>query len=171
MEYLNYDVTTKEDSIENIFCKALDEKGNKVPMSDIQTKFMMVLIMNKDETTIDSIYEDLAKQCFYLPVLKSRIEPLGYTVDKRTELMIAIVSGTVGSVVMYVYYLAYKAKKLKIKNITFDDLCSKFFPFGFFDKKTMDTIWDTQKVRVSFEERGSDNLLDYPQACKSLIFN
>lgn len=168
MKRLEHEVTQKEDSIENLFCKVLEKENKIEAMQAHQSEMMIALITTKEDSDIESMYKELNKMIFFLPVTKARMENLGYTIDRKTEMMIAIVSETVGTAVMYAYYLSYKAKMLGLKKITFKDLCEKIFPFGFFSRKAMDNIWDAQKVNRGDNQMGSDNLLDYAEASRSL---
>ena len=67
---------------------------------------------------------------------------------------------TPGDAVMYIYYLAYKAKEKNKDIITFNDFVD-IFPMGYFSKKQLEEAWDAQKI-------GGQNLLDYPEASISL---
>lgn len=102
-KYLNYSETQRANAIEEIFCSQLD-KFQKHPMEELDSKVFLFLLLGQ-KTDIEGMYKDLGKQCFYLPVLKSRMELLGYTVDMKTEIMIAVICGSVGANVMYAYYL------------------------------------------------------------------
>jgi hypothetical protein len=66
---------------------------------------------------------------------------------------------------MYCWYLQYESKKRNMKEISFDNFV-EIFPMGFPSEDDLHRLWDAQKVHS--ERMSSDNLLDYPQAGKSL---
>ena len=44
-------------------------------------------------------------------LIKGRLESLKYTLDKKTQIILSFIVETPGDAVMYIYYLAYKAKQ------------------------------------------------------------
>ena len=89
--------------------------------------------------------------------------------NKKTMIMISCICSSPGEAVMYVYYLLYKTKKLGLKELSFEKMSMEIFPFGFFANDTLSYYWDTQKLNRDVKDRGSDNLLDYPDAMESLV--
>jgi len=167
-DFLDYSVTTQENSVETYFCKPLDEKGKKGSMNDEESRIMITLLMT-DDPSIDKMYDEIYNAFHLVKILVGRAEYVGLKIDKRTAIMLGILCKSPGQAVMYVYYLMYKAKNLKKEEITFDTLCRDIFPFGFFTEETLNYYWDEQKVKKDSSRSGSDNLLDYSEAAKSLI--
>jgi hypothetical protein len=167
-DFLDYSVTNQENSVEIYFCKPLDEKGKKGSMNDEESRIMITLLMT-DDPSIDKMYDEIYNASHLVKILVSRAEYAGLKIDKRTAIMLGILCKSPGQAVMYVYYLMYKAKTLKKKEITFDTLCKDIFPFGFFTEDTLNYYWDEQKVKKDPSKIGTDNLLDYSEASKSLI--
>lgn len=71
--------------------------------------------------------------------------------------------------VMYCWYLQYWAKANNVKEINLMTFCEKIFPMGFPSETQMSSIWQGQKVQRE-KNGGSDNLIDYSTAGKSLQF-
>ena len=93
-------------------------------------------------------------------LIRGRLESLSYTLDPKTQIMLSFICKTPGDAVMYIYYLAYKAKEIKKDFIDFDDFVN-IFPMGYYSKPQLDKAWDAQKI-------GGSNLLDDPTASLSL---
>ena len=168
MEYLNYEVTQLPDSIENLFCKPLDENGKREKMSEMQTQ-IVYLSLTLPDSDIDSLYSEIKKNDIGLSILEDRLQLLNCEHDKRSMIVIALFCETPGEAVMYAHYLAYKSKELKLDSINSTNLCDSIIPFGPFTKDTLYEYWNKQKVIC--EEvvyRGSDNLLDYSSAAISI---
>jgi hypothetical protein len=122
-----------------------------------------------NDSSIDEMYDEIYKASYLVKILVDRAEYVGLKIDKKTSIMLGILCKSPGQAVMYVYYLMYKAKNLKKEEITFDTLCQDIFPLGFFTEETLNYYWDEQKVKKDPSRSGSDNLLDYSEAAKSLI--
>jgi hypothetical protein len=99
--------------------------------------------------------------------MEKRIEVLhDFELDERTLLFLCCICKSAGVSVMYIWYLQYKSKKRNIKEISLESFC-EIFPVGFPSEDDLHRMWDNQKVLV--KGMGSDNLLDYPYAGKSLF--
>ena len=171
MKYLDYEVTKKEDSIENIFCKELEAKGKTKPMSEQETMILMHIMLEKgkgNSNSIDGLYDKVEKQSASLLILKDRLEGLKKSLDKESLILCSVFCRTPGECVMYANYIAYKMKSNDIDHLTIEDLCSNVFPFGFFTDETLEKFWDIQKVNTE-GNHGSDNLLDYRKAAESIM--
>ena len=66
--------------------------------------------------------------------------------------------------------MAYRFTKLEVKEMSFDDIMVEIFPDGLFTDSTLSTFWEKQKVDTT-GKKSSDNLLDYPEAAKSITLN
>ena len=149
----------KSNSVEEKFCKPLDKEYADLPLLYNQFEVFMSLLTMSDED-VDEIYE---KAPGLIMIIKSRLNRLSYDLDKKTQVMLSFIVETPGDAVMYVYYLAYKAKQKNKDIITFDDFVD-IFPMGYFRKQQLDKAWDSQKI-------GGANLLDYSEASESLNQN
>lgn len=146
----------KPTEVEEQFCKLLDEMDPVVPLDVDQFQVFMGLL-TMEEKEINEIYE---KGSGMLALIKGRLESLSYTLDPKTQLMLSFICHTPGDAVMYIYYLAYKAKEINKKMLDFDDFIN-IFPMGYYSKPQLDKAWEAQK-------RGGHNLLDDPEASISL---
>ena len=149
----------QSNTVEEIFCKPLDKEYADLPLLYDQFEVFMSLLTMSDED-VDEIY---TKGSGMLYLIKSRLKHLDYDLDKKTQIMLSFIVETPGDAVMYVYYLAYKAKQKNKDIITFDDFVD-IFPMGYFRKKQLDEAWEAQKIDGA-------NLLDYSEASESLNQN
>ena len=167
MKYLDYEVTKLPDSIENLFCKPLDENGEIQRASDDQMRIIL-FSMTSGSQEIDEMYDKLKKEYMILPILEDRLRSLDCKLDKASRILISLSCKTPGESVMYSCYLAYKMKKLGIDFLDIEKICTDIFPTGFFTEKSLHDHWDIQKVKTE-GNYGSDNLLDYRSASESLM--
>ena len=167
MNYLDYEVTKLPYSVENLFCKPLDENGEIQRASDGQMKIIL-FSMTSSSHEIDEMYDKLKDEYMILPILEGRLKFLGCKLDKASRILISISCKTPGEAVMYSCYLAYKMKKLGIDFLDIEKICTEIFPTGFFTEKSLHEHWDMQKVKTD-GNYGSDNLLDYREASESLM--
>lgn len=166
-DFLDYSVTSQENSVEIYFCKPLDEKGDKRQLTEDESRIFMILMMISDDE-VSKMYEEIQKASFISKIITSRAEYAGLKMDKKTAIMLSIICQTPGEAVMYVYYLLYKAKQLGVKEIDFETLGKSIFPWGFFSEETLNLFWDEQKIKKKNTDPGTDNLLDYSNASSSL---
>lgn len=159
---LDFNVTEQDNSIEELFAKEF-EKTEKYPMDDFTTEMLVKLTLSKN--TSYAIPE--GEKPFLYKLMEKRIEVLhDFELDERTLLFLCCICKSAGVSVMYIWYLQYKSKKRNIKEISLESFC-EIFPVGFPSEDDLHRIWDNQKVLV--KGMGSDNLLDYPYAGKSLF--
>ena len=126
---------------------------------------IFIRLMFVDDAKLD--LKEMRKLNPLFEVAEKRIEHcLTYTADNRVKFFISCVSGTVGKCIMYLYYMQYIAKKENIKHIDFNTFGEKVFPMGFFKDDDMQKVWYGQKING----KGSDNLVYYGAAMKSLVF-
>lgn len=167
-EYLDYSLTKLPDSVEVYFCEPLDKNGKKESMDDELSKVFITLCMIKDPE-VDEMYKQLYALSPLVQIIESRSNFVGLKIDKKTLILLSCICSTPGEAVMYIYYLLYKSKKLGMKEMEFDKFSMDIFPFGFFTKESLDYHWDLQKVKKESGSFGTDNLLDYTDAVKSLV--
>ena len=151
------DIKLQPTDVEEKFCKILEGMYPNTPLNQDQFKIFMVLL-TIDKEKLDELYNADGNPRLHL--IKGRLESLHYMLDEKTQIMLSFIAQTPGDMVMYIYYLAYKAKQKNKDIITFDDFVD-IFPMGYFNKKQLDQAWDAQKI-------GGQNLLDYPEASISL---
>jgi hypothetical protein len=159
---LDFNVTEQDNSIEELFAKEF-EKTEKHPMDEFTTEMLVKLHLSKN--TSYAIPE--GEKPFLYKLMEKRIEVLhDFELDERTLLFLCCICKSAGVSVMYIWYLQYKSKKRNIKEISLESFC-EIFPVGFPSEDDLHRMWDNQKVLV--KGMGSDNLLDYPYAGKSLF--
>ena len=159
---LDISVTEQENSIEELFAKEF-EKTKKEPMDDFVSEMLVKLILSKNMSY--SIPE--GEKPFLYKLMEKRISVIhDFELDERTLVFLCCICKSAGVCVMYVWYLQYESKKRNMKQISLEDFC-EIFPMGFPSEDDLHRLWDSQKVLT--KGMGSDNLLDYPQAGKSLF--
>lgn len=159
MKYLDSQVKTQDNAIEQYFCKPF-EQAQRMPM-DEETSMMMIqlLMIPKDTFKIPD-----AEKPFLVRVIEGRLSVFSYQItDMRLLLFLAVISETPGTAIMYLTYLQYWCNKQRRTEVDLDTLC-EVFPTGFLSEESLTRIWDGQKVGGE----GSDNLLDYPAAMNSI---
>jgi len=162
---LDFVTTEDPNSVENIFCKLM-EKSKVQPMDEHMTKILISMIL--DSQLADQIHKEASSKSINISILEDRLRSMGKEIDKGAAIMVWLACETPGQAVMYSYYISYMMKQRQLgKAIDLQTLCSEVFPLGFFTQESLQSLWDEQKVK---RERGSDNLLDYTQASKSLVF-
>lgn len=166
MKYLDQSVIHEPNSIEEFFCKPLDENGKKSPLNEIMMKLLIYLATSKSEA-VDILYGKAKSEWHLLSILEDRLASLNCTVDKGPLVVTSMVCKTPGECVMYANYIAYKNKSIGSSSLNMDDFCTRVFPTGFFSEDTLSEYWDKQKVNSGGS--GSDNLLDYLSAAESLM--
>lgn len=159
---LDFETTEDPNAVESIFCEKMGS-GKIEPLSEDMTKILVTLIMSD---LIDEIHKDVASKTIHLKILEDRLKSMGKDIGKAAAVFVSLACETPGEAVMYSYYISYKMKQLGLGNsIDLDILCTDIFPRGLFTRETLDEVWDLQKVK---RKTGSDNLLDYFSASKSL---
>ena len=167
MNYLDYEVTELPDSVENLFCKPLDQNGEIQKASEMQMSLIFFAMTSNNEE-VDEMYESVKKEHMLLLILEDRLKKVGCPLDKASRLLISTACKSPAEVVMYSSYIRYKMKELGIDFLDIEKLCSEILPGGFFTEKTLREYWDLQKVKTE-SNRGSDNLLDYLKAYESMM--
>lgn len=164
---LEHKTTKQPDAIEIHFCKPFDELKRHPMDSETFNMLAQLLLIPKDGTFPN---ED---KPFLVQVIEKRI-PGCFTFttnDERLILFLAFLTETPGSAVMYLTYLQYWCKQKNVKEIDLDIFCKRIFPIGFPSRQELSSLWDKTKVGRDEEgSRGSDNLIDYQSAMKSIQF-
>lgn len=159
---LELDVTKQPDSIENLFAKQFSEL-TQYPMDNETSEIYIKLLLLKDE---DLNLTEKDKSFLYLLIEKRHLVIYSFKLDKRTTFFLSYFCQTAGIVVMYLWYLQYECKLRNIDEITFE-IFSEIFANGFPSVEALHKLWVNQKVNAG--GLGSDNLLDYTDAGKSLL--
>lgn len=162
-----YKKTKEPDAVELLYAKKF-EGLKRHPMNEEESKIMIGLLFSR-------IPEDDAEmnEQFLCKIIEARFKALGYTMDIKTKAFLAFKTGNPGTAVMYCHFLAYFCKKKNIKHLTFTEFCDSAFPFGFPSEDDLHLLWDEQKVKKDKDPKevqsGTDNLLDYFEASKSIM--
>lgn len=165
---LDFKVTTEENAIEKHFCEPLSKK-TPVKLDSEMSVFFTKLSLSKDDSNVDS---DKARSMFWqYSAFENRISLLGYTTDNRIKIfLLTLTNGNIGQLVMYAYYILYLCKKNNINHVSWETFSNIFFQSGFFLEKDLHDSWDNQKIsKKDNVSIGSDNLLDYGIAIKSIL--
>lgn len=166
LEKISFTETEKPDSVERIFCEELDSKGEREPLNESVMSVLVALVMS-DPEKIKEMLASAKKITGTVSIFESRATSLGLSLDEKTVIFFGLISGTPGIAVMYSYYLAYVFTKREVKEMAFDDIMVDTFPDGLFTDSTLTEFWEKQKVDTGGKNT-SDNLLDYPEASKSI---
>lgn len=169
---LDNEVTMQEDAIEKYFCQKFDTLKHNPMNDEVSECFfqsaMIEISMKKEPEKIELLNKSF-NDIFPYQVLSKRLEVIfNYEMSTPAKIFIVqLTNGNLGSIVMYLTYLQYKTKKSGVKLIDMDAI-GDIFPFGFPSTKDIQDIWDAQKVKRG-NTMGSDNLLDYSTALKSIL--
>lgn len=162
----------KSDSLENILLVNMD-KGKNSSMSKDMVGLMISLQCVTDEDLEDMIGDIKQEAWMYAAVEQRAKASLTVKLDPRILVYLTYHNnGIMGKIIMYLYYLQYWAKKNNVKYLEFTKhFCMGIFPMGFHSEEYLSEIWEGQKVDLSDDlTRGSDNLIDYAKAAKSIQF-
>jgi hypothetical protein len=152
--------------VEEIFCQPFDKLQQKA-MSQEQFKLMFMLC-DADKRGVFPTTPDKEKP-FQLQLLEKRLEHcFTFKIPQGgLRLFIASLGESAGGVVMYLTYLQYKCKHLGVKELDWDVFSMQIFPMGFPSEEARHKVWLGQKIK---SKSGSDNLVDYQSAMKSIQF-
>lgn len=169
---LAYEKTKEENAVEIHFCEPLS-KCKPEQMDDDMVEYFATFAISREEN-VD--VEKARKTIWQFEAFEKRISLLNFTVDNRVKIFIVMqTNGVIGKLVMYAYYMLYLCKQNNIKHVSWEDFAIKFFPDGFYSDADLSKAWDGQKItKISADGKsnlGSDNLLDYPIAAKSISLN
>lgn len=167
MNPLPYETIENPNAIEDFFCKEIDN-ADKNTFTDANM-FLLAELLSKKSVPLESV--DEKDKYFLYQVIEKRIKHcFTFKVeDARVIVYLSSIADTAGKAVMYLTYLQYRCKKTGTEVLTLDDV-AKFFGSGFLSEDDLKTIWDKQKINKG-DKNGSDNLLDYQSAMKSIQFN
>ncbi len=148
----------------------LDSMPKRTPLTEEQCRVFMAMTLMEDyiETDAEALRMVEPKQMNYASMFYNRVKSCHtYKVSVAVALFISSLVDRPGLVTIYANYLQYKAFKFGKKKLGMQDM-ALIMPFGVFSKETLLQAWDKQKWYGSI---GSDNLLDYHEAQKSIELN
>lgn len=155
---LDFSITQKADSIENIFCKSFDT-CKKRNLTDVENEKLQLFT---------NMTEENFEQFPIAFMMSKRIQNNHtFTIECGAVGFLSIIAKNFGGAVMVCWYLQYLSKT---KNIKHFDLATigEIFDGNIPVEEEWLKHWVGQKLNVnSFEN--SDNLLDYLDAGKSLF--
>lgn len=134
----------------NLFTNWCDlfDKSNKEPMEDeIRKIFLMLSLMELKNESIPNEF----KKHFLFQIIDKRSDYINLKMNDLVKSFLGCICSTPGCAVMYIYFLKSRIKS--DEQLTMKKL-SLFFPVGFPTKKSLDELWDKQKL-----DNGA-NLLD-----------
>lgn len=113
---------------------------------------------------------------FMCKLINSRVKACcTYTLHPCALAFLSTICDRPGTAIEYIYYIQYIVGKvkphLKTVEITMNHIGMDIFPMGVFSESQLRELWDDQKLIFDDpnDRRGSDNLLDYAVALKSLV--
>ena len=163
--------TTKDDSaVERLFCVPFKDLPKRPMTNEEKALFLALTNMEKENGVM--LEFDISDQevPMSLRILQKSIEHrFNFKMTDSLKLMISSLCKSAGEVIMYLTFLQYCAKTFDKKELGMIHFYN-IFPDGEVPT-TLEDIWRKQKVKRSENNpHGSDNLLDYPFASKTILF-
>lgn len=161
---LHYSEIQNPRAIEENVCFKIRQSA-KFAMDKETTGILMTLLLAKSKFEIPE-----KEKPFLYSLIEKRINGcFDFVVnDNRLLLFLTHVSKTPGSAIMILWYLQWWCFSRDCRELTLNEFCERIFPHGFPSQNDLHSIWDGQKVDIS-NNRGSDNLVDYASAGKSVF--
>jgi hypothetical protein len=156
--------TNRENAIEEVVTNFLKDCTLVEMTQETTENFLLIGTMPK---TIKFKQED---KPFVFQLMEKRIEHcFTFKVsDERVLLALSIWAENAGDSVLYLWYIQAWCFKNNVKEVDFETLGMKIFPFGIFSHKDLKSVWDNQKIKTKGMQ--SDNLVDYATAGLSIQF-
>lgn len=156
--------------VEEVFCSKMDKMSFAAPMDKEQMKLLGVATLidkGQMEDPFDNVPKD--EQPFAFQLVKQSVYGR-FTIEMSNCLclLVATMGESAGGCIAILTYMQYKAKQRGVKKITAEDF-AHIFPMGFPTQDQIHEAWLAQKVK-SEKYGGSNNLLDYQSALKSIQF-
>lgn len=162
---IKFSETTDSTIIEREVCKKMHSLTREPADDELMGTLIRLYfteglkIPDKEKPFLFQIIEKRLQHCFTI-----KIE------DHRLILFLCVLAESPGSAIMYLWYLQYWCFINEVKELNLELFCEKIFPMGFFTKSDLSKIWDLQKVSITRDEHGSDNLVDYASAGMSIQY-
>jgi hypothetical protein len=155
------------EAIEKLFCIPFN-KLRSHPMDEETTGLFLQLTFSGEHGKEVVIPEK--EKPFLYKVIESRVKGAFTFIlnDSRLIMFLCVIAKTPGTAIMYLTYMQYWAKQKNVNQITFDIFARDIFPMGFPSNEDLHLLWNA--IKVKRENGGSDNLLDYQSAMKSIQF-
>lgn len=155
-------------AIETHVCKKIEICPKEELSKEDGSLLFQLFFLSKDAPLAEIPQKD---KPFLYQVIEKRIKfCFDYQInDVALLLFLTSIAKNPAVAVMYCWYLQYWAKTNNVKEINLMTFCEKIFPMGFPSETQMSSIWQSQKVDRKGKS-GSDNLVDYANAGKSLQF-
>lgn len=162
---IKFSETTDPTIIEREVCKKMHSLRRENMDNELTETLMRIYlakglnIPDKEKPFLFQVIEKRLQYCF-----TAKIE------CQRLILFLCALTESPGSAIMYLWYLQYWCFINDVQELNLELFCEKIFPMGFFPKSELSKLWDHQKVLLSGDERGPDNLVDYSSAGMSIQF-
>lgn len=161
---LDNSYTNRENAIEEVVYDFLKDCTLVEMTQETTETFLMIGMMPKnaklkqeDKPFLFQLMDKRIEHCFTFKVT-----------DERVLLALSIWAESAGNAVIYLWYIQAWCFKNNVREVDFETLGMKIFPFGIFTQKDLKSAWDNQKVQTKGMQ--SDNLLDYAVAGLSIQF-
>lgn len=161
---LDNSYTNRENAIEEVVYDFLKDCTLVEMTKETTETFLMIGMMPKnaklkqeDKPFLFQLMDKRIEHCFTFKVT-----------DERVLLALSMWAESAGNAVMYLWYIQGWCFKNNVREVDFETLGMKIFPFGIFSHKDLKSVWDNQKVQKKGMQ--SDNLIDYAVAGLSIQF-
>lgn len=176
-EYLAYEVTQQPDAIEKLFCEPFAKLALRTLTQDEVQTFVSLYFadqearQNPNDSRIQEMDRQLTEKMQAYGIMTKRLKACyDFTLSIPAKAFLASIIDRPGVVVMYLTYLQYRAKKANTRELTMEELGIDIFPLGVPTEDALRQLWISVKVNRKEGQFGSDNLLDYGSAMKSILF-
>lgn len=149
--------------IENWAIK-LEHESQVGQMTENESKLFIRCCFNEKQIENDPSLNKVLNEFVFQLIIKRLNYIHSYKLTKAVILFLGYIVKSPGEAVMYLNYLQYQSHKRELGIINMHNLAI-IFPMGFFTPETLTKAWNDQKVEGL---RGTDNLLDVPEAMRSI---
>lgn len=164
---LNQKLVVDPNSVEELFCVPFESISCR-EMNDEETDLLFRLMrLEKGGYDAPEIKEEDLP--FQMKLVKKSLQHrFSFNMSEPLQIFISVISKSAGNIIMYLTYLQYRAKKMDKQTLNLEDY-AKIFTRGIPTDESLQDIWESQKVKTGhINPNGSDNLIDYPSAKKSI---
>lgn len=159
--WLPAEVKNRRDGVEKYFCIPF-AKLPCVLDEDMRFLIRAISMPNWSDTILAPFEEE------QLHAIKERLQThLNVYIDARSIRFITLCSDRYAIAMMFLTYIQWWAFKNNVRHVSFSHIKDQIFPNGLPDKAALKEMWYSQKVN---HNGGSDNLIDYQSALKSIQF-
>ena len=180
MEKIKYSQLQDPTLIENKYCKVFENLHFE--SADIEVLEYIKFLNNLPNTTVDDFISHVKEG--KLTIGDESDDVLKYVIacynnikarfsfelkEYKVLSLLIYICGNIGKLMMYCVYIQYKLKELNERELTFRIFNENIFPFGYPTDNDLDNLWESCKIDKEGNS-GSDNLIDYQSAMKSIHF-